>query len=319
MRASPDKLDFTSRLQAVEPAAGRAERIDWLMLNVGLRCDAACGHCHHSCSPRRTESMSRETMEGALALAEALLPETIDITGGAPEAWPLLDELVERAKPLVPEVRVRTNLQSLSGAPELAELYARHRVTILASLPGTSAAEVAPQRGATAFERSLGILSRLMELGYGMRGGPRLEIAYNPPVGSLPADEAALTARFGELLSQLSPVAEKPSVGVLAITNVPLGRAREALERDGVEMAYLHRLADRFDAANALRLACRHGIEVGFDGRLYDCDFNLAAGLPTADGPATVAEALADPDAVARRTLAFGRHCFACTAASGSS
>lgn len=319
MRASSDKLDFTSRLHAAEPAAGRAERIDWLMLNVGLRCDVACAHCHQSCGPQRTESMSRETMEHALALAEALLPETIDVTGGAPEVWPLLPELIERAKPLAPEVRVRTNLQSLAAAPALAELYARHRVTILASLPGTTAAEVAPQRGATAFERSLGALRELMELGYGMRGGPRLEIAYNPPVGSLPADEAALTARFSELLARLSPVAEQPSVGVLAITNVPLGRAREALERNGGADAYIHRLADRFDAANALRLACRHGIEVGFDGRLYDCDFNLAAGLPTADGPTTVAEALLDPDAVARRTLAFGRHCFACTAASGSS
>lgn len=319
MHTSDEKLDFRARLRAAEPAAERAERIDWLMLNVGLRCDIACVHCHHSCGPRRTESMSRETMEAALALAEALLPELIDVTGGAPELWPLLPELIERAKLLAPEVRVRTNLQSLSGAPELAGLYARHRVTILASLPGTSAAEVTPQRGATAFERSLGALRRLMELGYGMRGGPRLEIAYNPPVGSLPADEAALTARFGGLLAGLSPVAEKPSVRVLAITNVALGRAREALERDGGAEAYLHRLADRFDAANALRLACRHGIEVGFDGRLYDCDFNLAAGLPTADGPATVAEALAHPDAIARRALAFGRHCFACTAAAGSS
>jgi len=312
------KLDFASRVAAVNSSATFAgERVEHLMLNVGRRCDLACAHCHLSCSPSTHETMDAHTMLASVELAETLRPALVDITGGSPELWPHLRELVSRLRLAGVEIRMRTNLVALESAQArgLAEFLAEQRVGLLASLPGTSSAQVARQRG-DVFAGSIEVLRRLGTLGYGSAGGPALEIAYNPPLGELPSAEEELEARFAEFFSTVGVGA---GVGrVRAIANVPVGRFGDALARTGGHSAYLHRLADRFNPLAVDGLACKSGVEVAWDGRLYDCDFNLGAGVPAIDGPRTVHEALLGPDALLGRKLAFGAHCFACTAGAGS-
>jgi len=312
---SADKLDFASRVTAVDEAYRRAASVNELMLNVGRRCDMACAHCHLSCSPITTETMSRATMLSSIALAKRIAPRLVDVTGGAPELWPHLRELIGGLTEAGLAVRIRTNLVALSREQcvGLAEFFADSNVSLLASLPGTTAKEVRPQRGES-LEASIGMLRELAALGYGSPGGPGIDIAYNPPLGKLPRAERDLSDEFSRRLSPLGVRIGR----VRAIANVPVGRFGDGLARCGGYQAYLHRLADAFNPSSVPGLSCRSSVEVAWDGRLYDCDFNLGAGLPTADGPRTLADALADPEALCGRALAFGPHCFACTAGAGS-
>ncbi len=286
------------------------------MLNVGLRCDLACAHCHHSCTPARTEVMSRETMLDALRLAETIRPRLIDITGGEPELFVHLRELVSRARAAGLATRVRTNLVALAapGAAGLPTFFAENGVSLLASLPGVSAAQTAEQRGANGvWEHSLEVLRVLTGLGYGAGDGLVLKIAYNPPLGHLARPQGEIEDEFRAALTPLGVRFD----ALLALPNVPIGRYRQRLRSDGSYTEYLTLLTDAFNPSVAPSLQCRHGLEVAWDGTLWDCDFNLGAGVRPAGGPLTLAEALADPGSLADRRIGFGPHCFACTAGTG--
>jgi hypothetical protein len=61
---------------------------------------------------------------------------------------------------------------------------------------------------------------------------------------------------------------------------------------------------------------CKNTLSVGHDGSLYDCDFNQMLDIRVDAGlPRHIAEA---SDALFIRRIATGRHCFGCTAGSGS-
>jgi hypothetical protein len=339
---------FAERVLRVSADADRPERIESLMLNVGLRCDAACAHCHHACTAERTELMSRDTMLGAITLAEMLRPDLVDITGGEPEEYAALPELVTRMREAGLAVRVRTNLVALARPEhaELPELFADLGVQVLASLPGTSAAAIEAQRGSAWWESALAVLQRLTRLGYGAgdageRGGAGsddgggadsdgglggessarrliLDLAYNPESGEIARPQAELAREFREVLTPLGVRFDS----LLAIGNVPVGRMRTQLRVDDRYAEYVAHLADEFNPDVVDALGCRHGIEVAWDGTLWDCDFNLAARTRPAAGPLTLAELLgaADLDALlTTRRIGFGPHCYACTAAAGSS
>jgi len=339
---------FAERVLAASPRADTPERIETLMLNIGLRCVASCAHCHHSCTPNRTEVMSRDTMLDAVRLAELLRPELVDITGGEPEEFAHLPELIERLRDAGITTRVRTNLVALAR-PEnaaLTELFAARGVRVLASLPGTSAAAIDAQRGSAWWETASEVLRRLNELGYGRgseggsargygcgseRGSARgsgcggliLDLAYNPPTGELSRPQIELETEFRVALEPLGVRFDS----LLAINNVPVGRMRTRMQADDTYHDYLQHLSDAFNPAVVDATACRHGLEIAWDGSLWDCDFNLAAGTRVAAGPLTVTELLAASErgaadldaALAARRIGFGPHCYACTAAEGSS
>jgi radical SAM/Cys-rich protein len=308
--------DFECAVLDAHPLAASPESIDWLMLNVGLRCDLACTHCHLGCSPTRTEVMSRETMLHALKLAERVQPTLIDITGGEPELFGHLRELISLARAGGFRTRVRTNLVALAApdAIDLPRFFAEQGVTILASLPGISAAQTLEQRGSAAvWQTSVDVLRRLADIGYGVGGDLQLEIAYNPPLGELARAQCDVEREFRTALEPLGVRFDS----LLTLPNVPVGRYGRRLRADGGYAEYLALLSGAFNASVTPALECRHGIEVAWDGTLWDCDFNLGARVRPAAGPLTLAEALADPSALARRRIGFGPHCFACTVGAG--
>lgn len=53
-----------------------------LQINVGLRCNQACHHCHLEAGPDRREMMSWETVEEVARFARRGAFEVIDFTGG---------------------------------------------------------------------------------------------------------------------------------------------------------------------------------------------------------------------------------------------
>lgn len=310
---------FAQQARAAAPEAAVPEHPRTLMLNVGLRCLSACAHCHHACTPERTEVMSRQTMLECVRLADRLRPEIVDITGGEPELFEHLPDLIADLAARRLPTRVRTNLTALAepSATHLTRLFAEHGVGLLASLPGTFASAFAAQREAPVWRTALQVLSSLNALGYGvLEGGSRLklDLAYNPPLGEIPRPQQEIEAEFRTNLRGLGIRFDS----LLAITNVPVGRFAEWLKRHGAYDAYMDELAAAFNPAAVRALDCRHGLEVAWDGTLWDCDFNLAARVPPASGPRTIGEALADESALVQRRIGFAQHCLACTSGSGS-
>jgi radical SAM/Cys-rich protein len=290
-------------------------RTTTLQINVGLACDLACRHCHLEAGPNRTEMMSLDTAEAVIACAGRIPFDTIDITGGAPELQMHLPMLVGELAPLTRKLIVRTNLVALLR-PEhehLPLLYRKHRVALVASLPATNASQTDAQRGNGVWEQSIAVIRRLNELGYGVGGsGLELDLVANPSGAFLPAAQAQAEPKFRKDLKRRFGITFST---LYTFANVPLGRFRTWLESSGNLDGYLHTLAESFNPCTIPGLMCRSQIAVDWSGRLYDCDFNLAAGLHHGEQRMHVSE-LHEPPAPGT-AIPVGEHCYACTAGSG--
>ncbi len=308
---------FQERVEQVTGGALRAGAPRTVQVNVGLRCNLCCAHCHLGCSPARTEQMSWETMAALVPVAAALRPVRVDLTGGAPELNPSLGRLIAALRAEDLAVQVRTNLTVFfePGMAHYPALYAANGVALVASMPCYLEPNVTAQRGAGVYARSVAALRSLNALGYGVDPALPLDLVYNPGGAFLAPDQGALEqdyrrellARHGVRFSRL-----------LTLANIPLGRFAEGLGRLGRAEDYHRLLCDAFNPATLEGLMCRHQISVGHDGAVYDCDFNLALGLPCDPGGLTLAEC-GDPRALTGRRVITGDHCFACTAGAGSS
>jgi len=284
-----------------------------LQLNVGLICNQSCRHCHLSAGPGRTEVMSRETMDAVEAFARRGGFSVIDFTGGAPELVPGIEGFLERLAPLAPRILFRANLTALAGRADLIDLLARLRGVIVASFPSLSATQTDSQRGDGVFETSIGTLRMLNAAGYGRESsGLELDLVSNPAGAFLPPGQAAAEARFHRELARTRGVTFNH---LYTFANVPLGRFRAWLESSGNLDGYLRQLAEGFNPCTVGGLMCRNLVSVSWDGILYDCDFNLARGLPLGGVRGHVSSAAGAPPPGA--AIATGDHCYACTAGSG--
>ncbi|MEZ4334000.1 MAG: arsenosugar biosynthesis radical SAM protein ArsS [Myxococcota bacterium] len=297
----------------------RRDRVTTLQVNVGLRCNLACHHCHVESGPKRTERLDERGVARILELL-ARSPDvaTLDLTGGAPELHPGFRDLVCGARALGRRVLDRCNLTILEEPDQAgtAAFLAREGVDVVASLPCYGAENVDAQRGRGVFASSLRALERLNALGYG-RGDPRLrlDLVYNPVGAFLPPDQRALEAEYRtRLAADFGIVFDR----LLTLTNMPIQRFAHALQRDGRYEAYMELLVQRFDAANLEGVMCRSLVSVGHDGTLYDCDFHQAAGLHP-PGPRRTIFDVEDLSALAGAPIATADHCFGCTAGAGSS
>lgn len=292
------------------------EQLDTLQVNIGLRCNLACKHCHYACSPKRTEEMSRETMQQCLEAYRSRGFKTLDITGGAPEMNPNFEWFIREAHAIGAPTIVRSNLVILAepGYEHLPEVYAELGVNVVASLPHYTKRTMEKQRGEGTFDPEIAMLQRLCELGYGKKGGLQLDLVYNPLGAFMPPDQEALRKEYAaKLESDFGIVFDN----LFAFTNNPIGRFGNALERKGQLGKYMGKLVGAFNLDTVEAMMCRSEVSVAWDGRLYDCDFNQAVGIPCR-GRLTIAD-LADPETPLSRDIVFGAHCYACTAGAGSS
>ncbi len=287
-------------------------------INVGKLCNQTCHHCHVDAGPDRKEIMTRETAELCIrALAQTQIP-TVDITGGAPELNPNFRWLVEQARALGRHVIDRCNLTVLllAAQADLADFLARHQVEVIASLPYYRATQTDAQRGAGVFDKSIEALRKLNALGYGRAGsGLALHLIYNPVGAFLPPKQESIEAQFKRELERQHGVFFNR---LYTITNMPISRFLEFLLQTGNYEGYMERLVNAFNPAAAAGVMCRYTISVGWDGTLYDCDFNQMLDLPTGNG---APRHLRDFDAKAldRRRIVTASHCYGCTAGAGSS
>jgi radical SAM/Cys-rich protein len=292
-----------------------------LQLNVGKLCNQACHHCHVDAGPKRTEIMSRATAERIVeSIAASPSVETVDLTGGAPELNPNFRYLVESARALGRAVMVRCNLTVLfvPGMESLPEFYRDHQAHLVCSLPCYSAENVEKQRGRGVFAQSIGALQRLNRLGYGAADLP-LDLVYNPVGPALPPPQDDLEARYRDELGVNFGVRFSR---LLTIANMPINRFAHQLQQWGRFEEYMGLLVNHFNPATVAGLMCRTIVSVGYDGVLYDCDFNQMLEIPLgASGPARplVISDLTDVAVLAGAPIATRAHCFGCTAGAGSS
>lgn len=308
---------FDSVLRERELPPLRTGRIEVLQVNVGKLCNQTCAHCHVDAGPDRKEIMTREVAEQVIELLRRHPIPTLDVTGGAPELNPSFRYLVREARRLGRRVLDRCNLTVLllRGQQDLVDFLAEHRVEVIASLPSFRPAGTEAQRGEGVFEKSIEALRRLNAAGYGRGRGLVLHLVHNPVGAFLPASQATLEREYRrELASRYGVVFDR----LYTITNMPISRFLEFLERTGNTGRYMDLLVRSFNPAAVGSVMCRTMISVGWDGRLYDCDFNQMLDLPAGHGaPRTLGELLAAAD-LSRRILT-DRHCFGCTAGAGSS
>ena len=295
-----------------------ATGITVFQINVGKLCNQTCHHCHVDAGPDRKEIMTRETAELCLhALAQTEIP-VVDITGGAPELNPNFRWLIEQARALERHVIDRCNLTVLllAAQADLAEFLAQHRVEVIASLPYYRAAQTDAQRGAGVFDKSIEALRKLNALGYGREGtGLLLNLIYNPVGAFLPPKQESIEAQFKRELERQHGVVFNR---LYTITNMPISRFLEFLLQTGNYEGYMERLVNAFNPAAAAGVMCRYTISVGWDGTLYDCDFNQMLELPTGFGAPRHIRNL-DVEALNRRRIVTANHCYGCSAGAGSS
>ncbi len=310
---------FERHLERAGLAPLTATGLEVFQINVGKLCNQTCAHCHVDAGPTRREQMSRATAELALrVLASSSIP-TVDITGGAPELNENFEYLVRESRRLGRRVLDRCNLTVLL-APRYAHLprfLADEEVAVVASLPHYRAESTDRQRGAGVFADSLEALRRLNEVGYGREGsGLELVLVTNPAGAFLPGQsQRALEAEWRRELRRLHGI---EFTTLYTITNMPISRYLDWLERSGNLAGYLEKLVAAFNPAAAAGVMCRTTISVGWDGRLFDCDFNQMLGLQTGFGAPRHLEEF-DPARLGTRRIVTARHCFGCTAGAGSS
>jgi radical SAM/Cys-rich protein len=291
------------------------EKTQILQVNVGLLCNQTCGHCHLNAGPGKTEVMTRQTADQIAAWAGQVSFETIDITGGAPEMNPDIAYIVERFAARAPTLIFRSNLSALNedGRVHLMDLLKRLKVTIVASFPSLNESQADAQRGDGTFKAGIAALKRLNAMGYAQPGtGLELNLVSNPTGAFTAADQVQTEKRFRQMLDRRWGIAFNH---LFSFSNAPLGRFRRWLERSGNLSAYMKKLADGFNPCSVAGVMCRTLVSVSWDGYLYDCDFNLARGLPLGRNRIHVADMTGPP--TPGMPIATADHCYTCTAGAG--
>lgn len=292
--------------------------LDILQVNLGKLCNLTCVHCHVDAGPTKTrENMSNDTAQAVIRAMEKLQPSTLDLTGGAPEMNAHFRELVRMARRLNIHVIDRCNLSVLfePGLEDLACFLKEHRVEIVASLPCYTSENVDKQRGRGTFHDSIRALQKLNELGYARDPQLVLNLVYNPVGPHLPPSQVSLESDYKKrLLDDFGIVFNR----LFTITNMPVTRYAKYLKATGDLEAYEKLLFESFNPATVDDLMCVNTLNVGWDGKLYDCDFNQMLDLRmTVEGKVLT---IFDVDeSFQGRLIDTGKHCFGCTAGAGSS
>ncbi len=310
---------FAHKLQAIGLNPLKPTGIDIFQMNMGKMCNQVCKHCHVDAGPDRKEIMTHETMQLCLdVLAQHPEIQVVDLTGGAPEMNPEFRWFVEEASKLGKHIMVRCNLTIILANKkyhDLPEFFAKHKIEVVSSLPHYTAGRTDRQRGDGVFEKSIKALQMLNEVGYGKEGtGLKLNLVYNPtgammpgPQGELESDyKKALLANFGIVFNSL-----------YVITNMPISRFLDYLISSGNYDDYMQKLIEAFNPVAALGVMCRNTLSIGWDGYLYDCDFNQMLDIKVA----SKSQHLKDFDfaSLMKRAIVVDQHCYGCTAGLGSS
>jgi radical SAM/Cys-rich protein len=297
----------------------KTSAMEVFQINMGKMCNQTCRHCHVDAGPDRKEIMSRQTMQLCLQVLKNTEIKTVDLTGGAPELNPDFRWFVEELKKLGKHVIVRCNLTIILANKrfnDLPEFFKKHQIEVVSSLPSFTQDRTDRQRGDGVFEDSIKALQMLNSVGYGKEGsGLVLNLVYNPAGAFLPPSQIALekeykmelSTRYGILFNQL-----------FAITNMPISRYLDYLLTSGNYEKYMDKLIAAFNPEAVKNLMCRNTLSVGWDGYLFDCDFNQMLDLKVSSAQSRHLSEF-NVEMLNNRIIVIKQHCYGCTAGAGSS
>lgn len=317
VEADGSRAEFDSTLQRRNCSPLHALAVEIFQINLGKLCNMSCRHCHVDAGPARSDAvMDRATVDDCLTALDRTPAHTVDLTGGAPEMNPHFEYLVGQLSDRGKHILDRCNLTILlaAGYTHLPALLAAHGVEIVCSLPHYRMRNTDAQRGDGAFEKSLAALRILNELGYG-QGDPRLRLTLvsNPSGAFLAGDQAAMETEWRRELKRLHGIGFDR---LIALNNMPIARYLEWLQTTGNLQDYMETLLASFNPATIDGLMCRNTVSIGWDGGVYDCDFNQMLAIEST-GAAHIRDF--DPVSCGGRRIRTGRHCYGCTAGAGSS
>ncbi len=297
----------------------RRKRLETLQVNIGLRCNLKCVHCHTNSSPRRKEAMEHETVDLIIKFLQAGGISTLDITGGAPEMHPDFRYLVEEARKLGVHVIDRCNLTILEepGYEDLADFFKEKHVEIIASLPCYTQENVDQQRGKGVFDASIRVMRRLNALGYGIADELPLHLVYNPLGPYLPPPQLQLEQDYKRVLGEQYGIRFHR---LYTLANMPIKRFGHTLIAHGEFDQYMNLLEQSHRPENLEHVMCRTLISVDWQGYVYDCDFNQMLGLAMRhDGKPRVHISDLLGRNIENNPITVRNHCYGCTAGQGSS
>ncbi len=308
---------FGEKLKEIGLLPLKPTSLDVFQVNVGKMCNQVCKHCHVDAGPDRKEIMTKATMQQCLdALAKTNIT-TVDLTGGAPEMNSNFRWFVEGVSKLGRNIIVRCNLTIIVANPKYHDLpafFKKHKVQVVSSLPSFTATRTDAQRGEGVFEKSIKALQMLNAVGYGMPNtGLILDLVYNPSGAFLPSNQESLESEFKRKLSSKYAISFNH---LLAITNLPVSRFLDYLLSTNKYDEYLGELVNAFNPNAAAGVMCRNTVSIGWNGFLYDCDFNQMLELKL-KSPQHIADF--DVQKLVSREIIINQHCYGCTAGAGSS
>lgn len=293
-------------------------QLEIMQVNMGKMCNQTCKHCHVDAGPGRKEIMTKETMSQILNVVKTLSVKTLDLTGGAPEMNPQFRWFVEQLAPFVDKIIVRCNLTIIlanKSYQDLPEFFKKNKVHVVSSLPFYTKDKTDRQRGEGVFEKSIRALKMLNAVGYGVAGsGLGLDLVYNPSGAFFSPDQKALELEFKQKMKAEYDIEFNQ---LFTITNMPISRFLDYLIQSENFEEYMEQLMAAFNPASVAGLMCKNTLSVGWDGFLYDCDFNQMLELKSNVSKPHIAEL--NLDELTGRAIVTNQHCYGCTAGQGSS
>lgn len=312
-------IPFVEKLKEFGQFPLKPDQLHIFQINIGKMCNQTCKHCHVDAGPDRKEIMTRETMQLCIdILAQYPQFTYVDLTGGAPEMNPDFRWFVEELFKLKRHIIVRCNLTIILANKKyhnLPDFYKKHQIEVISSLPFYSKERTDKQRGDGVFEDSILALKMLNEVGYGIEGsGLLLNLVYNPAGAFLPASQILLEKEFKQSLKKDFNILFN---GLYTITNMPISRYLDFLLVSGNYESYMNKLIQAYNPIASKNVMCRNTLSIGWDGAIYDCDFNQMLDLAVNGHSKHIRDF--DFHELLHREIVTNQHCYGCTAGSGSS
>ena len=311
-------IRFEDKLRKSDLYPLQAINVDVFQINLGKMCNQVCNHCHVDAGPDRKEIMTQDTMLLCLDAIKESNCSTVDLTGGAPEMNPNFNWFVEQLSQLGKKIIVRCNLTIIVANKKyhvLPEFFKKHKVEVVSSLPCYTSANTDSQRGDGVFDQSIQALKMLNAVGYGKEGsGLILNLVFNPSGPNLPGDQKSLEVDYKRVLNEQFGITFNQ---LFTITNLPISRFLQYLIASEKYEEYMSKLVNSYNPLAAESVMCRSTISIGWDGYIYDCDFNQMLDLKIAAKGKHLKDF--NLESIENRTIIVNQHCYGCTAGSGSS
>ncbi len=310
---------FSEQIKKTNQFPIKPNQLEILQVNLGYMCNQVCSHCHVDAGPDRKEIMTKETMQEVLEVVKKTNAHTLDLTGGAPEMNPNFRWFIEEAvKSGIKDIIVRCNLTIILANKkyhDLPEFFAKHKIHVVSSLPFYKREKTDKQRGDGVFSKSIKALQMLNAIGYGKENSAlKLDLVYNPSGAFLPTDQSGLERDFKIALKEDFNIDFN---SLFAITNLPISRFLEYLIASDNYEEYMFTLVEAYNPKAVKNIMCTNTLSIGWDGYLYDCDFNQMLELKIAHPIQHISNF--NELEVQNRNVIISQHCYGCTAGSGSS